>query len=231
MSDELFGGWIVRSYTNRGGRHQEWFAWRARARDVDGADVGQVLLESRPFADAAKLGPALIYKRDLGVRRDSWLREYFAGNNILASDNRDRAQLANDQTIEWSTPEMYAASFEWTYSPERQREVFGPPDPVWDRTSSRGLQWYGVRTIAIQASNAFELISWIGVRPGTGDPETTQLVLNNLEEAGFEPVAGLAEIYDTHYLRPQEGMVMFQIRRTRSKMSSEEYLGRYWRLD
>jgi hypothetical protein len=231
MSDELFGGWVVRSYTNRGRSHQEWFAWRARARDVDGADVGEVLLESRPFADAAKLGPAVIYQRDLGVRRDSWLREYFAGNNILASDDRDRAQLANDSTIEWSTPEMYAASFDWTYSLEMQRELFGAPDPVWDKTSSRGLQWYGVRTIATQGANAFELVSWIGVPPGTADRETTRRVSENLNAAGLEPIAGLVEIYDTHYLRPQEGMVMFQIRRTRSKMSPEEYLDRYWRLE
>jgi hypothetical protein len=228
MRDDLFSGWVIRSYTHSRSSHREWFTWRSVPRD---GDVGDDILDLREFTGAPKLGPAILYRRDLGPQTVSRLREYFAGNNILASANRDRAQLANDPTIEWSTPEMYAASFEWTYSPERQREVFGPPDPVWDRTSSRGLQWYGVRTIATQASDAFELISWIGVRPGTADPETTQRVLDNLKAEGMEPVEGLVEIFDTYQIRPQEGQVVFQIRRTRSKMSSKEYLDRYWRVE
>jgi hypothetical protein len=225
---EIFQGTVLRSFTWRRARGREFFQWfdAGDKRAESGPLVGDEAVDSGAFDGARKLGPALIYCKEVEVKGDL-LSEYFAGNEAVELDKKSRASIAAHTDFKWPSDEEYVRGFHEKYSAEFIARNF-PPDPVWGGAAEHGVGWFTARAIAKSDTGNVEVLCWLSVEPGDHDDVLLQRVEDYLRGRGLEVIGGLIELFDTHHLRPQSGMILFEIAR-KTRLDRSEYVERFVR--
>lgn len=228
MTEPTFKGTVVRSFTWSRGRGREFFQWFDvdDARAETGGLAGNEAVDSGTFDGARKLGTALIYCREFEAD-DDLLFEYFAGNEAVELDRKSRASFAALTDFEWPSDEEYVRGFHEKYSAEFIARNF-PPDPVWGGAAEHGVEWFTARAIAKSDTEIVEVVCWLGAEPGTRDDVLLQRVEDYLRGRSLEVINGLIELFDTHHLRPQSGMILFEIVR-KTRFSRSDYVERFVR--
>jgi hypothetical protein len=225
-----FSGTIIRSLAHRGSNYREFFQWF----DADLIEstkhpiLGDLVVDEYTFEDAPKLGPALIYERQLSAMRVAQFTAYFARNKAIVLDTKRRATVEYIPNFTWPSDEDYVAGFRQIYSSEFLERAFGVPDPVWDWAAMRSFQWLTARAIASRDGENLEVLCWLAESPRVPDADIIRKVAAHLSRHGLEAVPGLIELFESHALRPQSGAIVFEIART-SSLGQEEYIRRFVR--
>jgi len=220
----LFQGTVVRSFAGDGKVFREFFQWfdRDDVRNVEGNFIGDEVVDSSDCEGAAKLGPALIYRRDLPFEGIEALKAYFDGNDSVKVDTVRRATRAE---ILWPSEEEMVQGFRQQYGNVMFEQDFRS-DPVWGPAAERGTAWYTARAVVAGARGPAEILSWVSEHPSVKDEVLIEAVKGELVGHGLEVVENLIELFDTHFLGPQSGSIIFEIARQKRE-SREQYVQKF----
>ena len=213
-----FGGQTVRSTAKTGRGNREFFQWFDTSASAEaGTPIGDIAIDSYSFEAAPKLGPCIIYLRELPVASAAEAQRYFDGNVALRADSENRARISNDTGIVWASEQEYIDGFHEMYGDLYSGTDFDPQTNPWDASAERGHKWYCVRAVAQRDGEYVEVLSWVVESPRTSDELILLGVGDHLIASGFEPLPGQMEIFDTHVRRPNSGMIVFEIAHNVSK--------------
>lgn len=208
MSD-VFSGKVVRSPLSTKSETVEYFQWfdsKAYPLEI----VGDSMIDLFEFRGVPKLGPGLLYDRPLPTMNHDEAEQYFRGNLAVRDDTIYR-QETYDPDEHWPTVAERVAAFDEMFPPGFLEKATGTVDPIWDAEAAKGTQWMTVRAMCEYGGEFHETVCWMSGRPSDPDSAYVDKAVAYLLSEDLLADDGLIEIYDTHALRPQSGMIFFEI--------------------
>jgi hypothetical protein len=216
-----FYGKTVRTIFRQGRSYGQLFRWFETDDDL-ASIVDERVVDVFEFANAAKMGPAIIYARSLPITSVESAEAYFGGNTSVLKDTAVRREVENDPRIKWATEEEAIEGFHQIYGATFREGHFGPRDVVWFPATERRYLWMTARAIVSRYGSFHELILWLPSKLRVTDEARLNTTSTYLRTLGYTLIPGQCEFYETHNLQPQFGMYVFQIGKV-SRLGEPEY--------
>jgi hypothetical protein len=207
--DDVFSGKVVRSPLSTKSETVEYFQW-FDSKSYPLEIVGDSMIDLFEFRGVPKLGPGLLYDRPLPTMTPDKAEQYFRGNLAVRDDTIYR-QETYDPDTQWLTEAERVAGFHEIFPPGFLEKATGTVDAICDAEAAKGTKWMTVRAICEDSGEYHETLCWMSGQPSDPDSAYVDKAVAHLRTEDLLAANGLIEIYDTHALRPQSGMIFFEI--------------------